>query len=89
STLGDSITIGTCPYASLIAEHPVICDIHTELLATVLNAAGQGVGVEAMDVWVKPTLCRARLDRPDISPARSITVSPADLTEPTRERDQQ
>lgn len=89
STLGDSITIGTCPYASLIAEHPVICDIHTELLATVLNAAGQGVGVEAMDVWVKPTLCRARLDRPDISPYRTITVSPADLAEQTREEDQQ
>jgi len=80
STLGDSITIGTCPYASLIAEHPVICDIHTEFLATMLNASGQDVGVEAMDVWVKPTLCRARLTRPDISPTRSITVSPADLT---------
>jgi len=80
STLGESITIGTCPYASLIADHPVICDIHTELLATVLHASKQGVEVEAMDVWVKPTLCRARLIRPDMSPARSITVSPADLT---------
>src|SRR5680860_261232 len=89
SILGDSITVGTCPYASLIADHPVICDIHTELLATVLNASGQDVGVEAMDVWVKPTLCRARLTRPDISPARSITVSPADLVQQTHEEDQQ
>ncbi len=89
STVGDSITVGECPYASLIADHPVICDIHTELLATVLNASGQGVGVQAMDVWVKPALCRARLTRPDLSPARSITVSPADLTEPTPEKDQQ
>ena len=80
STIGDSITIGNCPYATLIADHPVICDIHTELLATVLHASNQGVEVEAMDVWVKPTLCRARLIRPDMSPARSITVSPADLT---------
>jgi len=87
STLGDSITISTCPYAALIADHPVICDIHTELLATVLNAAGQGVGVEAMDVWVKPTLCRARLTHPDISPARTITVSPADLPAHTPEED--
>ena len=89
SILGDSITVGTCPYASLIADHPVICDIHTELLATVLGASHQGVGVEAMDVWVRPTLCRARLTRPDLSPARSILVSPADLAESTREEDQQ
>jgi len=87
SALGDSITIGTCPYASLIADHPVICDIHTELLATVLNASHQGVGVEAMDVWVKPTLCRARLSRPDIAPARIITVSPADLPDITPEEE--
>lgn len=89
STLGDSITIGTCPYASLIVDHPVICDIHTELLATVLKASHQGVEVEAMDVWVRPTLCRARLSRPDVSPARTITVSPADLPEHTPEEDQQ
>lgn len=74
SPLMDSITVGACPFAALVDEHPVICAIHTELLATVLSASGQEVGVEGMDVWVRPTLCRARLTRPDLTPARTITV---------------
>lgn len=74
SPLKDSITVGACPFAELVEEHPVICAIHTELLATVLSASGQEVGVEAMDVWVRPTLCRARLTRPDLTPARTITL---------------
>lgn len=72
TTLGDSIVVGTCPYASLIEAHPIICDIHTELLAQMLQDTGQDVTVVGMDVWVKPTLCRARLARPDLEPARSI-----------------
>lgn len=72
SPLKDSITIGTCPFADLVEEHPIICAIHTELLSTVLSASGQEVEVEAMDVWVRPTLCRARLTRPDQTPARTI-----------------
>lgn len=72
SPLKDSITIGTCPFAELVEEHPIICAIHTELLSTVLSASGQEVEVEAMDVWVRPTLCRARLTRPDQKPARTI-----------------
>lgn len=84
SALGDSITMGSCPYASLIADHPIICDIHTELLVKVLDASGQDVGVEAIEVGIKvedvggkPTLCRARLSRPDLTPARTIPVPPA------------
>lgn len=72
SPLKDSITIGTCPFAELVEEHPIICAIHTELLSTVLSASGQEVEVEAMDVWIRPTLCRARLTRPDVAPARTI-----------------
>ncbi len=72
SPLKDSITIGACPFAELVDEHPIICAIHTELLSTVLSASGQEVEVEAMDVWVTPTLCRARLTRPDLTPARTI-----------------
>jgi predicted ArsR family transcriptional regulator len=72
SPLKDSITIGACPFAALVDEHPIICAIHTELLSTVLSASGQEVEVEAMDVWVTPTLCRARLARPDQTPARTI-----------------
>jgi len=78
--LGDSIVLGSCPFAALISEHPVICDIHTALLSHVFEASAQGVAVEGMDVWVKPGLCRVRLTRPDLSPA--WTVSPA-VSEPT------
>lgn len=74
TTLGDSIVVGRCPYASLIEAHPIICDIHTELLAQMLHDTGQEMTVSAMDVWVKPTLCRARLVRPDLEPARSIEL---------------
>lgn len=75
SPLRDSIVIGSCPFAQLVEEHPVICAIHTELLSTVLSASGQEVGVEGMDVWIRPTLCRARLNRPDMTPARTINVT--------------
>ncbi len=77
TTLGDSIVVGTCPYASLIEAHPIICDIHTELLAQMLHDTGQEVTVAGMDVWVKPTLCRARLVRPDLQPARTIEFDEA------------
>ena len=72
TVLGDSIVLGACPYASLIADNPIICDIHTELLAHMLRDTGQDVTVAGMDVWVRPTLCRARLERPDLHPARTI-----------------
>jgi len=85
--LGDSIVLGSCPFAALISEHPVICDIHTALLTHVFDAAGQGVAVEGMDVWVKPGLCRARLTRPDLNPARTISPAVPALTEPSPERD--
>lgn len=73
SPLGDSITLRTCPYATLIADHPVICDIHTALLTDLLDRAGQGVEVEQMQVWATPTACLARLTRPDLAPERVIT----------------
>lgn len=76
SPLKDSITVGACPFAALVDEHPVICAIHTELLVTALTASGQEVGVEGMDVWVRPALCRARLARPDLEPARTIRPKP-------------
>lgn len=84
SPLKDSITVGACPFAELVDEHPVICAIHTELLATVLGASGQEVGVEGMDVWIRPTLCRARLTRQDLTPAR--TISPKAVSVPPEDR---
>lgn len=72
SPVGDEITIGTCPYLDLVAEHPVICDIHTALLDEVLRRTGQSVSVEEMQVFPKPGICLARLRRDDRDPIRTI-----------------
>lgn len=77
SPLGDSIALRTCPYASLVADHPVICDIHTALLSNLLDNTGQDVEVEQMQVWATPTACLVHLRRPDMTPDRVITPSPA------------
>lgn len=73
SPVGDTITLGTCPYADLVAEQPVICEIHTAMLGELLHRTGQPVSVAEMQVWAAPGLCRARLNRPDQQPAFVIT----------------
>lgn len=73
SPVGDSITLGTCPYADLVAEQPVICEIHTAMLGELLHRTGQPVSVAEMQVWAAPGICRARLSRPDKQPAHVIT----------------
>lgn len=70
--VGDEITLSECPYASLVHEHPVICDIHAELLGEVLARTGQPVTLARLDVFPRPGLCVARLDRPDAKPEWSI-----------------
>lgn len=72
--IGDSIVVTDCPYASLIPEHPMICTVHAELTARVLARTGQPLELEALDVWVRPGACRARLRRPDTAP--SFTTAP-------------
>ena len=71
--MGDAITVTDCPYADLVDDNPVICDIHTALVVRLLNQTGQPVTVESMDVWARRGMCVARLNRPDIVPARVIT----------------
>lgn len=74
SPVGDAIAVTTCPYADLVAENPVICDIHTALVGRLLGQTGQPVRVSAMEVWARPGVCVARLTRPDLEPARTITI---------------
>ncbi len=74
SPIGDAIAVTSCPYADLVDDHPVICDIHTSLVSRLLKQTGQPVTVEAMDVWARRGVCVARLRRPDITPARTITT---------------
>lgn len=67
--IGDTIVVTECPYASLISEHPMICTVHAELVSGVLARTGQDVTLAGFDVWVRPGVCRARLTRPDTTPA--------------------
>lgn len=69
---GDEIAITRCPYAELVADQPVICDIHTALVDDLLGRSEQDVRVRAMEVWPRPGLCLVRLSRPDLRPARVI-----------------
>jgi predicted ArsR family transcriptional regulator len=64
-----------CPYASFVDDNPVICDIHTALIARLLKQTGQPVTVGTVDVWARPGICIAHLNRPDLVVARTITAN--------------
>lgn len=84
SPVGDAISVTGCPYADLVDDNPVICDIHTALVVRLLEQTGQPVELESMDIWARRGMCVARLRRPDIEPTRTIrtndngTVTPAE-----------
>ncbi len=82
SPVGDAIVLRDCPYASLVADHPVICDIHAALLGEILTRSGQDVSVTSLDVWARPGVCVAHLDRPDLQPSRVIDIG--DTNDATR-----
>jgi predicted ArsR family transcriptional regulator len=73
--VGDQITLRACPYAELVHEHPVICDIHAELLGEVLARTGQPVTVRSLDVFPRPGLCVAHLRRPDADPEWVVALA--------------
>lgn len=68
SPVGDSVTLSSCPYADLVHEQPVICEIHTALLRDLLERTGQPVAVGDMEVFPAPGVCRAHLVRADRRP---------------------
>jgi predicted ArsR family transcriptional regulator len=86
SPVGDQIAVTECPYAALVEDNPVICDIHTALIIRLLDQTGQPVTLDAMDVWARRGMCVARLNRPDIAPTRVITLSNATHTATTEGR---
>lgn len=73
NAMRDEVTITECPYASLVAEHPKICDVHAALVDELLTRSGQPVRAERIDVWAKPGVCVAHLNRSDRTPTRTIT----------------
>ena len=72
--VGDEITLRACPYAELVHEHPVICDIHAELLGEVLARTTQPVTLASLDVFPRPGLCVAHLRRPDVDPEWTVEL---------------
>ena len=75
SPVGDAISVTGCPYADLVDDNPVICDIHTALVVRLLDQTEQPVTLESMDIWARRGMCVARLHRPDIKPTRVITTN--------------
>lgn len=86
--LGDEITLRACPYGELVDEHPVICQVHAELLSEVLSRTGQPVTLRTLEVFPRPGMCVARLNRPDITPWRVVEPpeTPAPTTPPRRKK---
>lgn len=78
NTLGDEITLQACPYAELVREHPVICQIHAALLREVLDRTRQPVELASLDVFPRPGMCVANLRRPDLDPAWRVTGAELD-----------
>lgn len=77
SPVGDSVFLGNCPYAALVHEHPVICDIHARALEQVLEATGQDVSLDSIDVFPRPGVCVAHLRRKDTTPDWAVQGSNA------------
>lgn len=76
--VGRHITMTGCPYADMVDDFPMICDVHGALLRGVLADADQGVEVERIDVWARPGMCVATLSRPDLRPERTIHAADLD-----------
>ena len=68
------VYLGQCPYAALVADHPVICDIHAKALEQVLAGTGRDIELESMDVFPGQAFV-AHLRRPDVVPARVVSGS--------------
>lgn len=75
SPVGDAIYLGKCPYAELISEHPVICEIHARAVEQLLAETEQPVELVSVDVFPRPGVCVAHLRRADIKPARIVPGS--------------
>ena len=75
SPVGDAISVRQCPYAALVKDNPVICEIHAQLIDSLLEQTGQPVRLKSLQVWTRPDMCVATLARPDLEPERVIQPS--------------
>ena len=61
---GDEIRMRRCPFHALAESHQeVVCPVHKGLISGALESLGSDLEVEALDVFVQPDLCVARLGR--------------------------
>jgi len=75
SPVGDAIYLGRCPYADLVVDNPVICDIHAHAVEQLLAGTGQPVELASLDVFARSGLCVAHLRREDLVPHRVVEGS--------------
>lgn len=66
--LGDRLYLQACPYTSIRAAFPGVCELHLGLLRGALAATESGIGVDHMEVEPRPGLCIAHLDRTPTPP---------------------
>lgn len=65
-----------CPFHELAETNPgVVCSVHRGLMAGALEELGSDLEVEGLDVFVRPDLCVARLDRMEPQP-RGLRLHP-------------
>jgi predicted ArsR family transcriptional regulator len=79
SPVGNAVFLGNCPYAALVHEHPIICDIHAQALEQVLAGTGQDVELESLDVFARPGVCVAHLRRKDVTPDWVVPGAPREV----------
>jgi predicted ArsR family transcriptional regulator len=85
SPVGDAIYLGQCPYAALVEDNPVICDIHAHAVEQILAGTGQPVELTSVDVFPRRGVCVAHLRRPDVEPHRVVAGSAPGGTVPAPE----
>ena len=59
---GNEVRMRRCPFHDLAEQHPeVVCAVHRGLISGALEELGSELHVDALDVFVEPDLCIARL----------------------------
>ena len=59
---GNEVRMRRCPFHDLAEQHPeVVCAVHRGLISGALEELGSELRVDALEVFVEPDLCIARL----------------------------
>ncbi len=65
---GTEIHMRRCPFHDLAETNPaIVCRVHRGLVAGALEELDSGLDIEALDVFVRPDLCIARLRQRELS----------------------